>query len=331
MDRLRGIEYFVCTAETGSLSAAARALGVSPVAVSKLIAALEARLGLALFHRVPRGVVLTPDGSAYFARCRNILNDLESAESALASPSQSPRGPLVIGTPPNLATYCLAPALVNFRTRYPDIELHLRRAYRDTDLAAHGLDALIELAWLEREDLIAHRLAQTRFLICAAPAYWARAGVPLDPEDLVRHDCLVYRVPDAIAMDAWPFEKKGASKVVQLQPKAVCDEQGWLIADALAGGGIIRVIDLTVRQHIERGELVAVLMDWEAMEAPPIYVIYRSAQRRNARVKAFVGFARDLFAELESQRLPKNGSLLQVTPKPMWWRKGQRRSATAGR
>jgi LysR family transcriptional regulator for bpeEF and oprC len=331
MDRLRAIEYFVCTAETGSLSAAARALGVSPVAVSKLIAALEARLGVALFHRLPRGVVLTSDGNAYFARCRGVLNDLETAESVLTAPSHVPRGQLVIGTPPNLATYCVAPALAIFRARYPDIELHLRRAYRDSDLAAQGLDALIALAWLEREDLVAHRLAQTRFLICAAPAYWARAGVPIDPDDLARHDCLVYQVPDAMAMDAWPFEKDKLSKVVRLQPKAVCDEQGWLIADALAGGGVIRVIDLTVRQHIERGELVPVLMDWEAMEAPPIYVIYRSAQRRNPRVRAFVGFARDLFADLESQRLPKTRSLMHETPKPIWWRKGPGRRPTAAR
>jgi len=331
MDRLRGIEYFVCTAETGSFSGAARTLGVSPVAVSKLVAALETRLGVTLFHRVPRGVVLTPEGDTYVARCRAILNDMESAEFALASPSQSPRGALVIGTPPNLATYCLAPALVNFRLRYPEIELHLRRAYRDTELATQGLDALIELAWLEREDLIAHRLAQTRFLICAAPSYWARAGIPLDPEDLMRHDCLVYKVPDAMAMDAWPFERQGVRKLVRLRPKMVCDEQGWLIADAVTGGGVIRVIDLTVRQHVERGELVPVLMDWEAMEAPPIHVVYRSAQRRNPRVKAFVGFARDLFAQLESHRIPKTGSLLPVTPKPMWWRKRQVRSVTSAR
>jgi DNA-binding transcriptional LysR family regulator len=324
LDRLRSIEYFVCAAEMGSLAAAANVLDVSPPAVSKLIAALEERLGLALFTRTSRGVVLTPDGETYFARCQQILTDLESAEAALTSPSEMPRGTLVIGLPPNLATYCIAPALARFRARYPDIQVHLRRAYRDADLAAKNLDALVALAWLERDDLIAHRLAQTRFLVCAAPSYWARAGIPTEPGELARHNCLVYRVPDAITQDAWPFAKDGGREVVSLHPKAIADEQGWLIADALAGGGVIRVIDLTVRQHVERGDLVPALTDWEALEAPPIYVIYRRVQRRNPRVKVFVGFVRDLFADLESQRLPKLGSPPRPTPKPRWWRQHSR-------
>jgi LysR family transcriptional regulator for bpeEF and oprC len=330
MDRLRSIEYFVCAAEMGSLSAAAQALDVSPPAVSKLLAALEKRLGLALFSRTPRGVDLTPDGQTYLVRCRQILSDLESAEAALTSAAQSPRGTLVVGIPPNLATYCLAPALPKFRVRYPDVQVHLRRAYRDTDLAAQGLDALVALAWLERQDLIAHRLAQTRFLICAAPSYWARTGIPNNPDELARHHCLVYRVPDAIALDTWAFAKEGRQRVVHLQPNAVYDEQGWLISDAVAGGGVIRVIDLTVRQHLERGELVPALTDWEAAEAPPIHVIYRPAQRRNPRVKAFVGFVRELFAELESQRLPELESPLRATPKPKWWRQRSRRLQARG-
>jgi len=321
MDRLRAIEYFVRAAETGSLAAAAQLLDVSPPAISKLVAALEERLGLALFSRNPRGIVLTPDGQAYFVRCRQILSDLESAEVALTSPSQSPRGKLAVGIPPNLASYCVAPALAAFRAHYPDIQLHLRRAYRETDLAAHSLDALVALAWIGRKDLIAHRLAQTRFLICAAPSYWARTGMPNEPDELARHHCLVYRVPDAMALDTWQFAKEGTQRVVHLEPKGVCDEQGWLITDAVAGGGVIRVIDLTVRHHLERGELIPALTDWEATEAPPIHVIYRRAQRRNPRVKAFVGFIRDLFAELESQRLPKTSSPLPPTPKPQWWRR----------
>jgi DNA-binding transcriptional LysR family regulator len=331
LDRLRSIEYFVCAAEMGSLAAAAQALDVSPPAVSKLMAALEERLGLALFTRTSRGIVLTPDGEAYFIRCRQILADLESAEAALTLPSELPRGALVVGLPPNLATYCIAPALARFRARYPDIQVQLRRAYRDTDLAAKNLDALVALAWLEREDLIAHRLAQTRFLICAAPTYWARAGIPTEPGELARHNCLVYRVPDAMTQDAWPFAKDGRQQVVNLQPKAIGDEQGWLIADALAGGGVIRVIDLTVRQHVERGELIPALTDWEALEAPPIHVIYRRVQRRNPRVKVFVGFVRDLFADLESQRLPRIGSPPRPTPKPQWWRQHSRSRASRER
>jgi DNA-binding transcriptional LysR family regulator len=297
--------------------------------VSKLVAALEARLRIPLFTRTGRGIVLTTDGEGYLARCRRILDDLENAEAALTVPTQSPRGTLVVGTPPNLATYCIAPALNKFRARFPEIVIHLRRAYRDTDLAAQGLDVLVALAWLGKGDLIASRLAQTRFLICAAPAYWARAGTPRTPADLAMHDCLVYRLPEAIALDKWTFVRGDERSAVQLRPKTVCDEQGWLIADALSGGGVIRVIDLTVRHHVQRGELVPVLLDWEACEAPPIHVIYRKVQRRNERVVTFVRFVRDLFLELEAERLPRSTSAPKIAPTPAWW--GRRSVHSASR
>lgn len=319
MDRLRGIEYFVCAAECGSISGAAVSLGVSPPAVSKLLTALESRLRIPLFTRTARGIVLTRDGEGYLVRCRKVLSDLESAEAALTIPAQSPRGTLVVGMPPNLATYCVAPALHRFRARFPEIVIHLRRAYRDSDLAAQGLDVLVALAWLGKDNLIASRLAQTRFLICAAPGYWANAGTPQVPADLAMHDCLVYRVPEAIPLDEWTFARGAERSAVQLKPKAVCDEQGWLIADALNGGGVVRAIDLMVRQHLERGELVPVLLNWEACEAPPIHVIYRKVQRRNERVRAFVQFMRDLFVDLESGRLPRTNNTPKGTPKPAWW------------
>jgi LysR family transcriptional regulator, regulator for bpeEF and oprC len=327
MDRLRSIEYFVCAAELGSISGAADVLGVSPPAVSKLLAALESRLRISLFTRTSRGVVLTRDGEGYLIRCRKILDDLESAEAALAVPVQSPRGTLVVGMPPNLATYCVAPALNKFRARFPEILIQLRRAYRDSDLAAQRLDVLVAVAWLGRDDLIATRLAQSRFLICAAPTYWARAGTPQSPTDLTQHDCLVYRIPEAIPLDTWTFARDKERCAVQLKPKTICDEQGWLIADALNGGGVVRAIDLTVRPYVERGELVPVLLDWQACEAPPIHVIYRKVQRRNERVRAFVQFVRELFVELESERLPRAGSAPQNTQTPEWWGRRPIRSA----
>ena len=329
MDRLRGIEYFVCAAERGSISAAADELGVSAPAASKLIAALESRLRIALFTRTSRGIILTSDGKNYLAWCRKILGDLESAEAALTVPAQSPRGTLVVGLPPNLAAYCVAPALNQFREKYPEITVHLRRAYRDTDLAAQGLDVLVVLAWLGNDDLIARLLARSRFLICAAPAYWAKAGIPQVPAGLARHDCLVYRTPEAIPMVEWTFEKGEQRCVVQLKPKTVCDEQGWLIADALNGGGVIRAIDITVRHHLAHGKLVPVLLDWEACEAPPIHVIYRKVQRRNERVRVFVQFVRELFAELESTRLPRMNSAPKTTSEPEWW--GRRRTPSGSR
>jgi|SRR5687768_14667460 len=327
MDRLRAIEYFVCSAQLGSMTAAADRLGVSPAAISKLVSGLEARLRIPLFVRNSRGIALTRDGEIYLERCGKLLDDLESAESALTVPAQSPRGPLVVGLPPNLATYCIAPALNRFRARFPDITVHLRRAYRDSDLAAQGLDVLVALAWPGNEEFIATNVAQTRFLICATPAYWANHGTPKVPSQLATHPCLIYRLPEAIPLDEWAFARGEERNIVKVKPKAVCDEQSWLIADALNDGGVIRVIDLTVRHHVQRGELVPVLVDWAGCDAPPIHVVYRKVQRRNERVRVFVEFVRDLFRQLESDRLPRTTSPPNQAPKPAWWGRRQVRSA----
>lgn len=319
MDRLRGIEYFVEVAVRGSISGAAAALGVSPPAVSKLLSALESHLRAKLFVRTSRGVLLTGDGEAYLSCCRSALGELERAEAALSMPRQSLRGTLVVGVPPNLGTHCIAPALPRFRQMCPQITLSLRRAYRDTDLASQGLDMLVALDWLANDDLIATRLAQTRFLICAAPGYWARHGLPNEPQDLARHSCLVYRLPELVALEQWTFEKAGQRCVVRLNPRSVCDDQSWLIADALNGGGVVRAIDLTIRPELERGELVPVLLDWETCEAPPIHLIYRAVQRRNERVRAFTSFALELFAQVEKDRLPRMNGVPIDAPKPTWW------------
>jgi len=329
MDRLRAIEYFVCTADAGSISAAADTLGVSVAAVSKSLGALEARLRVSLFTRGPRGIVLTRDGEAYLARCRRILSEVDSAEAALSSPTYSPRGTLVVGLPPLLAAYCIAPALGSFRSRFPDIAVHLRRAYRDTEPFFATLDALVMLGWPSNEDAVALHLAETRFLICAAPAYWASAGIPDDPSQLAAHDCLVYRTPEEVAMEVWTFARNGNSQAVSLKPKVIGDEQGWLIAQAVSGAGVVRTIDLTVREHLKRGELIPVLLDWTACEAPPVHIIYRKVQRRNERVGAFVQFLRELFSELEATRLPRTSASLSpaTTGMPEWWGRNRLRRA----
>jgi len=318
MDRLRGIEYFVAVAEQGSISSAALALGISPPAVSKLLKALEAHLGAQLVMRNSRGVSLTPDGEAYLSRCRSALAELERAEADLSSTRPALRGTLTVGVPPNIGAGCLAPALGEFRNAYPQLTVQLRRAYRDTDLGQQGLDVLVALDWLDDDDLVAIHLAQTRLIVCAAPRYWAQHGIPSAPEDLERHACLCYRSPEGVVLEQWMFERTGARCVVGVEPRSVCDDQSWLISDALNGGGVVRAVDITVQEHLASGALVPALLDWEACEAPPVHLVYRAVQRRSEKVRVFTAFCRAVFARLEEGRLPRINGAPADESKPAW-------------
>lgn len=329
MDRLRAIEYFVRAAELGSVSAAATAVGVSAAAVSKLLRALELRLGTTLFLRTAQGLQLTRDGEAYLAHCTRILQDVENAEAVVAVTPPTPRGTLVVGMPPTLAANCIAPSLGVFRVRYSQIELRIKRAYRYLDVAAQGLDALVMLGWVTNDDVVCRRVAVTRQLICASPQYWADAGTPQHPSELDGHSCLVYCPPEGNPLDEWTFDNELGSVCVRLRPKAVYDEQTWLIADALNGGGVIRVIDLTVLRHLDRGDLVPVLLNWESTESPPVQVLYRSRARRNERVRVWVQFVTELFAELQRKRLPPTARLPGVPAAPGWWRPSPRRRSAS--
>lgn len=305
MDRLRGIEYFVAVAEHGGISRAAETLQVSTAAVSKLLKALEGRLGTQLVIRNSRGVSMTPDGESYLLRCRNVLDELERAEACLSSSRQALRGTLTVGVPPNIGAACLAPSMHEFRAAHPQLKVNLRRAFRGSDIATQGLDVLVALDWLDDDDLVATKLAQTRLVVCAAPSYWAQRAMPSAPRDLARHACLSYRSPEGVVLGQWAFERGGERQVVDVEPGTVCDDQSWLIADALNGGGVVRAVDITVQHLLASGALVPVLLDWEMGEAPPVHLIYRAVQRRNEKVRVFIAFAREVFGRLVEERLPR--------------------------
>ncbi|HET9576254.1 MAG TPA: LysR substrate-binding domain-containing protein [Usitatibacter sp.] len=331
MDKLRSLQYFIAAAEGGSFSQAARRLEVTIPAVAKLVNALERSLGVPLFERSAKGLALTAQGTAYLEQCRPALDLLEQADDQARTSLVRPRGHLVVGAQHFIADSILAAALPGFHARYPDIQLDLRNNTQVTgEEDLRSIDVFLSVTWPDMPEMIHRRVGSSRFMVCAAPEYWAEHGMPEHPADLERHDCFTIRTQRGALMDLWNFSR--ASEKVSVVAK------GWLMVSnthrdsaiqlALAGHGVVRLLDFSSEAALADGRLVPALTDWEAMDAPPVYLSYWPSGRRTARVRVFLDFVVQLFREIEERRA--------VAPRlyaaPRWTAsKHGRASAIAGR
>jgi DNA-binding transcriptional LysR family regulator len=330
MDKLRALQYFAAAAAEKSLSGAARGLDVSVTAVAKMINALERDLGAKLFDRTSRGLTLTAEGARYLEACEPALAQLDDADERLRTSTLRPKGIVVVGVQHVIARGWLTAALPRFHERYPDIELDVRDFQRVTDDQVSGVDVMLVLGWPKVADLVLRRIAAGRFVVVASPVYWAKHGIPTRPKDLERHVCLPIRAVDGTVMDMWSFTR-GADRESVIAG-------GWLVTSnahrdvvielALAGHGVIRILDWTNLPELASGALVRALEDWESTEAPPVNLLYRASVRRIPRVRLFIDFATDLFLELDRlRRQPVEG-----TERPRWlWRHYARASAIVKR
>jgi LysR family transcriptional regulator, regulator for bpeEF and oprC len=331
MDKLRSLQYFVAAAEGGSFSQAARRLEVTIPAVAKLVKALERDLGVPLFERSAQGLTLTAQGAGYLEQCRPALDLLEEADDQARTSLVRPRGHLVVGAQHFIADSILAAALPRFHARYPDIQLDLRNNTQVTgEEDLRSVDVFLSVTWPDMPEMIHRRVGSSRFLVCAAPEYWAEHGVPLHPADLERHNCFTIRTQRGALMDLWNFAR-GRERVSVVA-------KGWLMVSnmhrdtaiklTLAGHGVIRLLDFSSESAIAEGRLVPALTEWEAMDAPPVYLSYWPSGRRTARVRVFLDFATQLFREIEERR----GVAPRLYAAPRWTAsKHGRASAIAGR
>jgi DNA-binding transcriptional LysR family regulator len=321
MDKLRAIEYLIAAADERSFSGAARRLGVSQPAVQKMVTALESQLGVALFERRSSGLAITGDGSAYVARCRSILEELQQADDSLALREQQ-RGLVVVGASGVLARDSLGPRLPLFHQRFPGIELEMRAVQRLTEPSAEGVDVFILHGWQEQPDLIRMTIGPTRYAVAATLDYWREHGVPRQPSDLAAHRSLLYRSGRTV-LDCWRFERGGVQETVNMKGWMSSGDRFLLVQAALAGSGVLRLV---VPPRLPEG-LVAVLEDWTVLEAPPVQVLYRAQHRNTARVRCFVEFVADvlrgMLADAQQPPVPSQ--------RPEWWDRSGRSSRTGVR
>jgi DNA-binding transcriptional LysR family regulator len=293
---------FVRAVELGGFSAAARELGLTPSALSKLVTRLEDRLGVRLLNRTTRKLSLTPEGSAYFVRCQHILAEIEEAEAEVARFRGRPRGLLRMSVGTAFGTHQLVPALPRFLERYPEIRLELSVSDRRADIIEEGLDLGIRIGALADSSLVARRICGLERTICAAPSYLQRRGTPLAPQELLEHDCLyVSSMPE---LKLWPFDTPEGLQVIEISGSVGSDSADTLLQLAVMGVGIIRLVDIIVGAEIAKGTLVPILTDTHHVEATPMYAIYPHGRHRSPKVAAMMDFLVENFSHAPWRALP---------------------------
>lgn len=284
---------FVRSVELGGFSAAARELGLTPSALSKLVTRLEDRLGVRLVNRTTRKLHLTPEGEAFFDRSRRILAEIDDAEAEISRFRERPHGRLRLHTGVAFGLHQLAQAVPGFLERYPEIELDITVTDRLVDIVEEGVDLAIRIGPMPDSSLHARMICNLRRVICAAPGYLERHGTPRTPDDLARHNCLW--VSSQPMLKRWPFDTEVGLRVIEVSGNVMANNAETVLQLALVGAGVTRLADLIVGAPIRKGELVPVLADWHHVEPVPLYAVYPHGKHRSPKVAAMVEFLIETF------------------------------------
>jgi DNA-binding transcriptional LysR family regulator len=289
---------FARVVEAGSFSAAARALGQTRAAVSKQIASLEERIGAQLLQRTTRSMHLTEIGAEFYARCARIAEEAVEAELAVASLQGAPRGALRIAAPVTFGCRYLAPLVADFLDAHAEISIELSLSDAEPDLADGGFDVAVRIAPRPEAGLVARLLAPSPHVLCAAPAYWARRGVPKIPDDLRGHECLLYS--SLATPRVWRF-RNGRS--VRVSGRFSVNHGESLRHAALDGVGVAYMPEFLVGSDLAEGRLVSALDDW-AQSKMKVYALHPGSRNLAPKVRVFVDF---LVARFQPQPPWKSG------------------------
>ncbi|KPQ07653.1 MAG: Transcriptional regulator [Rhodobacteraceae bacterium HLUCCA12] len=290
MSYVNNLKMFVRVYELGSMSAAARDQRTSPAVASGRISDLEKHLGVRLFNRTTRSLQPTENGRIFYDGARKVLQAIDDAEAAVADATQNPRGVLFVGAPLGVGRRFIAPNLPEFKAQYPQIELRLRLSDRIIDVTSEGLDVALHLGRLDDSGLKMRAIAEAPRVICAAPSYIARRGLPEDGAALVRdrHDCLNLRYPGAKEFQ-WTLQTAEGLQKFDISGPFESDDGDVLTQWALDGHGIVLKPIFEVADHLRAGRLVPV-----ATKTPPLPVslsiLTPHRRLRDPKVRLFSDF-----------------------------------------
>jgi LysR family transcriptional regulator for bpeEF and oprC len=308
MNKLLAMEVFVQVVDAGGFTRAAENMQLPKASVSTLVQSLETALAVKLLHRTTRQISVTADGAAYYERCLRILSDVREAEESLSRTRLSPSGRLRVDAPTSLARDVLIPALPDFFERYPDIALELGCSDRPVDLIEEGVDCAVRGGVLADSALIARRIGVLSFVTCAAPSYIARYGMPQHPRDLLRHRCVNYFSAKTGKVYEWDFTRDGERIQLPLPGLIALNDSNAYVAAGLAGLGIVQMTDFTLEDYLGDGRLVQLLGDWTT-DPIPIHVVYPQNRHLSAKVRVFVEWVAELFANHPGMRLKTPASI----------------------
>jgi DNA-binding transcriptional LysR family regulator len=287
MDRFDAMSVLLEVVEAGSLSAAARRLGMPLATVSRRIADLEARLNARLFNRSSRRITLTDAGQAYAAAARRILDEVGEAERVAAGEYRAPKGELIVTAPIVFGRLHVLPVVLDFLRAYPEIDIRLVQADRVIDLMENHVDLAVRIADLPDSSLIAARVGAIRRVVCASPAYFAAKGTPQCPADLAGHDCITFS--GLMASDLWTFAGE-APATIAVRSRLVVNTAEAAVDAAVAGLGITRVLSYQTADALRDGMVAIALRDFEPPPAP-VSLVYTGQGLLPQKLRVFLDFA----------------------------------------
>lgn len=295
MTTLLYLQTFMAVVESGSFTAAAQSLGMSKPVVSKHISMLEAHLGVQLFQRTTRRIHLTQAGETYAEYARRILVDVREAEASVAELQKAPQGRLKLSCPESLAVSLLAEHLPEFQARYPKLELDIHITGRFIDLVAEGIDVALRMGSLDDSSLMARKLMNTGFRVCASEAYLEKWGTPHHPNELSRHNCLIYS--QGQFPEHWVFEEKGKQIKVRVTGNCTAGSGSLLIQLATQDSGIFLAPSFMVDKLIQQGKLVPLLEDFMPSQSA-LYAVYPYSKNVSKKVRVFIDYLAEQLQEM---------------------------------
>jgi DNA-binding transcriptional LysR family regulator len=291
MDRIDAMQAFAAVADLGGFAPAARKLGLSPSGITRLIAALEDRLGARLLQRTTRSVTLTDVGARYLERVRRILADVEEAEGSAEGERKRPSGRLAVSAPIGFGRLHVSPIMSAYLKRYPAVTGELRLSDRIINLVEDGVDLAVRIGHLADSSLVARHVGEMRRIVVASRGYLRRRGEPDRPETIAVHETIQFGAPTA--PPDWRFVEDGREIRIACKPRLLTNSADAAIQYAEQDGGLTQVLAYQASAAIKAGRLQIVLEKFE-QPALPIHLVYPTSRLLSAKVRTFI----DLVIEL---------------------------------
>ena len=292
MDKITSMRVFSAVAKNGSFSEAAKKLSISKAMASKHVQNLENSLGVRLFNRTTRKLNLTEVGNAYYDKVDVILAEIDETELAISQLNSEPKGKLKIMAQPSFGAFHLSRALSLYLKKYPDVTTEIELTNRMPDLVEDGIDLAFHVGELDDSMFVARKIASARRVVCASPYYLKQNGTPQTPDDLARHNCLIYspRTP----LVEWEFIDQGDKLKIKISGDIQCNDGDALRIAAIQNCGIAQLPTYMVGLDIQSGRLNALLEEYEP-EKLPVYAIHNHRKYLSAKIKTFIDFIYDLY------------------------------------
>ena len=285
MDRLDAMRAFVSVADLEGFAPAARKLGLSASAVTRLIAGLEAQLGARLLQRTTRSVTLTDVGARYLERARRIVADVEEADGSVQAERARPSGKIVVSAPLMFGRLYVGPLMSAYLKKYPDVSAELRLSDRMVNLVDEGVDLAVRIGHLTDSSVVARVVGDMRRVVAASPRYLKARGTPLKPSDLAGHEIIQFA--GSSSQSEWRLVESGREMRVPTASRFTTNSTDAALLYAEQGGGLISILAYQAAESLKAGRLKIVLTDFEPPPLP-IHIVYPTSRLLSAKVRAFI-------------------------------------------